>query len=118
MEWQGVSQRSYWRRAVQRLVRFPASMGVLLGGAIWLPFGLTGTLGVAALVYFVVSGMIVTVLVGAVWRYRRLRDRKSAEARPRPGLPPMREPPVRAPVPVPGSGGMREQDERHEPSKS
>ncbi len=95
-------------------------MGVLFGGAIWLPFGLTGTLGVASLVYFVVGGMIVTVLAGAVWRYRRLRDRESAEARPRPGLPPMREPPVRTPAPVPvaGSGGMRGQDERRDPPKS
>lgn len=95
-------------------------MGVLLGGAIWLPFGLTGTLGVAALVYFVVGGMIVTVLAGAIWRYRRLRNRARAEARPRPGLPPMREPPVRAPTPVPisGSGGMRGQDERRDLSKS
>ena len=103
---------------MQRAVRFPVSIGVLLGGAIWLPFGLTGALGVTALVYFVVGGMIVTVLTGAAWRYRRLRDFESTEARPMPGLPPMIETPVKVPVPVVGSGGMRGQDERREPSKS
>lgn len=91
-----------WRqRAALRATRFPASLGVVLGGATWLPLGLTEVLGLGSLVYFVTGGILLTVLANGLWRYRRLR-----EARPAPGLPPMKAP-VKTAVPA----EMGERDE-------
>ena len=107
----GGAEWSWRQRAFLRATRFPASIGVLLGGVAWLPLRLMDVVGFGSLVYFVMGGILLTVLVNGLWRYRRFREaRRLGVLPPSPGLPPMK---TRLGGGLGGgvSGGLGERDE-------